>query len=135
MDPRDAPDQVLLGAMDYHYCVLVGLALWLEYHFMKKPENNEFIFSICGLMDEERIKHKASYLLKQILTNEDVERIMADVTDNKKIGTHSVRKYSTTTSRRILMIYSKIILCPCISFICIGIDTHNDIASIVIIIS
>ena len=30
MEERDAPTQLLVGAMDYRYCVLTSTALWLE---------------------------------------------------------------------------------------------------------
>ena len=50
-DERDAPDQVLFGAMDPKYDVLSALGLWSEYHCQTNPEPNEFIFGCCGLDD------------------------------------------------------------------------------------
>ena len=60
LDERDAPDQILFGAMDTRYCALCSLGLWLEYHFMKNPEDNEFLFGVLGLDDPKQIKGKAA---------------------------------------------------------------------------
>jgi hypothetical protein len=94
MDERDAPDQVLLGAFDHRYCVLIGLALWLEYHCMLNPEENEFIFGIGGLTDPKSIKRKASDHLKKTFQSHEF-----NVVDEGKKGTHSMRKFATTQAR------------------------------------
>ena len=48
-EERDAPTQLLVGAMDYRFCVLTSLALWLEHHFHLYPEDNDYMFSIYGV--------------------------------------------------------------------------------------
>ena len=43
-DERDAPPQVIFGAMDTRYDFLSNGGLWLEYHYSINPEDNEFVF-------------------------------------------------------------------------------------------
>jgi len=107
MDESDAPDQILLGAMDRLYCVLLGLGLWLEIHYMKNPEWNQYIFGIHGigaslndqdnLVEEEtnKIKSKASGYLRNILNEPDFIRV-----DTKKISVYSIRKFAATVARK-----------------------------------
>jgi len=49
MEERDAPTQLLVGAMDYRYCVLTSTALWLEHHCHLDPDDNDFLFAIYGV--------------------------------------------------------------------------------------
>ena len=90
-EERDAPQQLMFGAMDVHYDVLSPLGLWLEYRFEHHPEENEFIFCVDGLEDPERIKDKIRRVLDHILG--DVAFILRDI---GLIGTHSIRKFAVT---------------------------------------
>jgi hypothetical protein len=54
LDEQDAPDQILLGAMDWWYCVLLELALWLEID----EETSPFLFGIDGIDDPVALKKK-----------------------------------------------------------------------------
>ena len=98
-EERQAPDQILFGAANRYFCVLVGLASWLEYwlakdHYRKTP----YLFGINGIDDPETIKRKASDALKKILGEDDtfdeVIEVMAEC--ERKLGTHSMRKFATT---------------------------------------
>ena len=55
-EERDAPNQILIGASHPIYCVLLGLATWLEYH-LASGENAgcQFLFGIEGLNDAKKI--------------------------------------------------------------------------------
>lgn len=95
-EERDAPDQILMGAMDPSYCVILGLATWLEYaigcgHFA----NTEFAFGIFGEKDPIAIKEKASALMKGILNDETFALILEGLR-----GTHSTRKLATSRARK-----------------------------------
>jgi hypothetical protein len=95
MEERDALDQVLMGANDWRYCPLVGLGLWLEYHFMNNPEENDFYFGIQGLgEDPAAIKKHAADCLRTIFQSGDF-----NVVDDGKTGRHSMRKFATTMAR------------------------------------
>ena len=90
-DERDAPDQILFGAMDPKYDVLSALGLWSEYHCQTNPEPNEFIFGCCGLDDPVRIKEQMSRVLKHILSEMNL--------NGRRLGTHSLRKLAVTFAR------------------------------------
>lgn len=97
MEERDAPDRVLFGCMDSHFCPLIGIGLWLEYCFYCNGYNNQFYFGIEGLQDPKMIKAKAATQLQRTFKNEEFD-VSDD--DDKKTGTHSIRKFTTTTARR-----------------------------------
>ena len=71
LDKRDAPDQILLGAMDTHYCVLIGLATWLEYWIENYNDitQTEFLFGIRGMRDPIAIKELASTAMNQAISD------------------------------------------------------------------
>ena len=43
---QDAPRQILLGATDPHYCVLLGLSTWLEYSIGIHGAGKSFVFGV-----------------------------------------------------------------------------------------
>ena len=61
-EERDAPDQILFGAMDIEYCVLLGLACWLEYFIATGNEGiSEYLFAVEeGTDDPAVINRRAS---------------------------------------------------------------------------
>jgi hypothetical protein len=96
-EERDAPDQILMGAMNKLYCVLIGLATWLEYWIDSGyGQNNEFVFGLRGIDDPVLIKERASAALKRLINNPD---LMGQFLEEKR-GTHSNRKFATTRARR-----------------------------------
>jgi hypothetical protein len=92
-DEGDAPDQILLGAMDQRYCVLLGLAVWLETDVDESP----FLFGIDGIDDPEALKKKASdFVRDNVFRNDAFVRALS----TGLLGTHSFRKYAGTSARR-----------------------------------
>ena len=67
-EERDAPKQILLGAMNPKYCVLLKLGCYLE-HWTGSNTNDftKFLFGIDGLNDPKLIKRKALRLMKIVL--------------------------------------------------------------------
>ena len=47
-DERDAPPQVIFGAMGTRYDFMSNGGLWLEYHYTLNPRDNEVIFGHEG---------------------------------------------------------------------------------------
>jgi hypothetical protein len=93
LDERDAPDQLLLGAMDQRYCVLLGLAVWLEIN----KETSPFLFGIGRIDDPDALKKKASdFVRDNVFRNE----AFMPAIPSGKLGTHSFRKYVGTRARR-----------------------------------
>jgi len=93
-EDRDAPLQVLFGAMDARHCTLSHMAAWLEFHFEKNPEENEFLLGVEGSAGAKEIKRSASHQLKVILNGELFEAMEDGLT-----GTHSNRKFSVNIAR------------------------------------
>ncbi|KAL7525427.1 hypothetical protein ACHAXR_000999, partial [Thalassiosira sp. AJA248-18] len=95
MEERDAPTQVLFGAMDYRYCALSLLGAWLEHHYSLNPEDNECYFGIGGETDPNAIKNSASYHLRAL--TDDPLFVVLGVGPT---GTHSLRKFAVNVARR-----------------------------------
>ena len=93
-EERDAPLQLLVGSMDRRYCVLIGLGLWMEYHFMLHPEDNEFVFGVYGDADPILIKEHAYDALRLIFKDDEFNAV-----DDGKTGTHSMRKLACDMAR------------------------------------
>lgn len=98
LEERDAPTQVLFGAMDWRYCPLNLVGTWLELHFTLNPEENEFFFGVGGANNPDSIKTTASSLLSAVLEHEDFTRL-----GNGGIGSHSFRKFAVTVARRLAL--------------------------------
>lgn len=93
-EERDAPPQILFGAMNPHYDVLSLLGLWLEYRYKMHPEESEFMFCYDGEEDPIRIKDHLRAIMTHILKHDDFV-----IRDLGSLGTHSTRKFSVTFSR------------------------------------
>ena len=94
-EERDAPDQIVLGAMDRRYCILLALGIYLEVWLASGAGfANRFLF---GDSDDPETTKKFVY---EVLKNEvwDLEGFqrLAD----GPVGTHSVRKFPATFARR-----------------------------------
>ena len=97
-EERDAPTQIVFGAMDWRYCVLSTLGTWLEHHYTIHPDfDNEFFFDLGGTGDPDAIKESASYHFRLVLHDEDMQEIT--VVTLGLTGTHSIRKYAVNAAR------------------------------------
>jgi hypothetical protein len=100
-EERDAPNQILIGAMDPMFCVLVGLGVWLEVFLGRGgiAEQTPYIF---GLNEDVRVPQGGDKIkdavsdtfAKQVFNRNEV------VTDDGPLGTHSFRKFASTFCRR-----------------------------------
>ena len=93
----DAPEQVLMGASHPNYCVLLGLATWLEFSVRAYGSGQKFVFNYRTLDCPIRIKENADKILKTVLSRPEFTNI--ELVTGKK-GTHSMRKFATTFARR-----------------------------------
>jgi len=88
MDERDCPDQIILGAKDWHYCVLLGLAIHLEMWIASGAGAKcSFLFGIHGNENTNATKDNVKNYLKGILNNPQFVRH-----SEGKLGTHSLHK-------------------------------------------
>ena len=72
MDEHDCPDQIIFGAKDRRYCVLIGLAIHLETWIASgSGAQCTFVFGVRGCEDTHATKDNvASYLKDHILSNQ-----------------------------------------------------------------
>ena len=95
-EERDAPDQILIGAMNTCYCIILALSTWLEFWIERGHiDHTAFAFGIHGQQDPILIKEKASEWMRAILNDYDFKVIVEG-----KRGTHSIRKMATTRARK-----------------------------------
>jgi len=97
MDERDCPDQIVLGAKERWYCVLIGLAVHLETWIASSSGVQcPFVFGMRGSEDTQATKDNvATYLTDHVLNNPHFVRMTQG-----PLGTHSLQKFATTHARR-----------------------------------
>ena len=95
MEERDCPDQILLGAQDTDFCVLLGLACYLESRFTLGLGDPRFLFGERADDDEpDRINGTYCRLLRNVWGDEEFLELLAQVRGS--IGSHSLRKFAAT---------------------------------------
>jgi len=96
----DCPFQITLGAMDKNFCVLIGLAVWLEYSF-GNSRVDKFAFEINGQKNPENIKNQVSKYLRNLIRSNDYQGMVDDIltVSDRKTGMHSLRKFASTKAR------------------------------------
>ena len=93
---KQAPWQVLIGAMNEYYCALLGLALWLEYMLLYKRDiGSNFVNAFKGSNCEDTIRRNASEAMKKVLKDPEFITILEDLK-----GTHSMRKFAVDEARK-----------------------------------
>jgi hypothetical protein len=96
-EERDAPNQILIGAMDPLYCVLLGLAVFLEV-FIEAGGAALTTPYVFGFSEDETVPKgglKAKETVQTILANEIYNREEFD-TAAGPLGSHSIRKLAST---------------------------------------
>ena len=81
------------------YCVLLGLSGFMEYSI--KQGCNKFsnhLFCMDGLNNPITTKNQLSKIMCDALGDPTFSEVLTD--DNKKVGTHSTRKYACTYATR-----------------------------------
>ena len=95
MEERDCPDQILLGAMDPDFCVILALACHLETKFTMAIHSPRFLFGERDDEDEpNRINGAYRRALKKCWNDPEFRRLLAQVRGG--VGSHSLRKFPAT---------------------------------------
>ena len=93
---KQAPWQILIGAANTHYCVLLRLAVWLKFMIIYDRFNDsDFLFAYRCSNDEDAIRKKASEILKSVLTDDEIKVLLDDLK-----GTQSIRKFATDMAKK-----------------------------------
>jgi hypothetical protein len=103
-EERDAPWQIVIGAMDTAFCVLTSLALWMELNFRSNPNAllSPYIFSFSDDNDiptgGQKAKETTQTMFNKIFKMEAFNG--PDGTTGDHLGSHSIRKFAATHTRR-----------------------------------
>ena len=103
-EERDAPFQIMLPSMNMAYCVYISLALWLELFIMKCPHASltPFVFGFSQDTTENGAKASKN-IVRGIFGGSIFKEGNQAIRENGGsgcLGTHSVRKLSSTHARR-----------------------------------
>jgi hypothetical protein len=100
-EERDAPNQILIGAMDQNYCTLLGLAVALEVAMDAVDEGglSPYVF---GFSDDVTVPGGANKTKVQISTflREKIFAHERFLNAGGLCGSHSLRKYASTRARK-----------------------------------
>ena len=101
MSERRCYWQILLGAMNAYFCVLLQTAAFLEMHHADVTNDpSPFLFSFTQEQDNEelackQIKRKMSDALKKaIQENDHIDPNILDIAEDGTCGSHSIRKFA-----------------------------------------
>jgi hypothetical protein len=95
-EERDAPEQILLGAMDRRYCILLALAVYLEVWIGSGQGMVGSLIFNTSEDDPVRSKKSVAEILRlEVFNNPNFVRMKPG-----PLGTHSLRKLPSTHSRR-----------------------------------
>ena len=95
LEERACPDQILLGAHDSDFCVLLALGCYLESRFSTHQQGGWFLFGQSDADDEPiRINERYQRVLRKVWKDPEMAALVAQVLGG--IGTHSLRKFPST---------------------------------------
>ena len=100
-EERDAPWQIVLGAMDPVFCVLISLAVWLEFFLLTNPTAGVTPY-VFGFQNDTEIpsggvkakNYVQSAFGKKMFNREEF------ISNGGPLGSHSIRKLGSTHVRR-----------------------------------
>ena len=97
-EEREAPYQAVIGSMNHHYCIFIALGIWLESSLTAFPwaATSPYVFSF---KNDERIPEGA--VKSKAHAQRTLHEVFKEHDDfaGTKLGSHSVRKYASTTVR------------------------------------
>jgi hypothetical protein len=99
MEERQCPPQILLGAMDPLFCILLHLAIYLEETLSCNP-NQEYLFtdSTAEKAPKNLIQTYRKRLEKIVFKNPEFIALATD-DDEEGVGTHLYRKFPSNYTR------------------------------------
>ena len=100
-DERDAPWQHLFGSMDWMFCCLLHIGLWLEiFHTVDRGARDApFVFLFTGdrTSKDDDIAKKSKVQVYKLL--KPIMKIIEEEAKKGNVGAHSIRKLSATFAR------------------------------------
>jgi hypothetical protein len=104
-EERDAPWQIVIGSMDPVYCVVLGLAWWLEMNLMKNPSAmlSPYVFSFSSDIEMPSGSLKSKNIAQKIFRSQMFKREEFTSLEEGGLGSHSIRKYAASHARGCMM--------------------------------
>lgn len=94
MEERECPDQILIGAADTDFCIVLALACYMESR-LTSHQQGRFLFGDRNDDDEpDRLNERYCRVLRQCWAKPEFQEIMAQVRGS--LGSHSNRKFPAT---------------------------------------
>jgi hypothetical protein len=99
-EEREAPYQALIGSMNQQYCIFIALGIWLEASLNAFPwaATSPYVFSF---KNDHRVPDGATKSKAHVQRTLHVVFKEHDEFAETKLGSHSVRKYASTTVRNL----------------------------------
>ena len=96
-DERNAPDQILLGANDPTYCVLLALAIHLETWIGGVARKTDFLFELYpSVTTKTTSSENTKNRVGEVLRNEVFRTPLFVPEGDTNLGSHSIRKLAST---------------------------------------
>jgi hypothetical protein len=103
MDERCCPDQIFLGSFDTNFCLLVGLAIYLEAWMSNGGLQSVLLFSDSNIINKaaiNKIKNNYSNNLQNMVFNNDEFQEISGKGLSTDLGSHSLRKFASTWAKQ-----------------------------------
>jgi hypothetical protein len=95
----EAPWQIVLGGRDPLFCVLIGLAVWLEYYLSQSQGLSPYVFDFSGDFTVPQGGDKTNSFVQRVL--EKIFKSLDFIPEKDgPLGSHSTRKFASTRVRR-----------------------------------
>jgi hypothetical protein len=98
MDERSCPDQILIGSFDSDFCVLIGLAIWLECSLRRRQMTKFLYEETDDIGAPDRLNSRYRRMLTVLFSKPEFQALLARTKGG--VGTHSIRKFSATWASR-----------------------------------
>ena len=99
----DAPWQIIIGPLDPAFCVLIGLAVWLEFYLSDQQPGTEELTPYIFTFSNDFSVPKGGKKSKKVIQRKLRALYNGDEFVKEKdglVGSHSVRKFAFTRARR-----------------------------------
>ena len=105
LEERHCPSQIILGANDPDFCVLLNVGLYLENIFPTEVNDEGLVNCFACAGNALNTKKRVSRILKDLFRSEEFKNRFCDGTDlgsllEEWLGSHSFRKCAATHARR-----------------------------------
>jgi Transcriptional activator of glycolytic enzymes len=99
MEERQCPPQLLLGAMDPMFCLLLNFAIYLEEMLFRNPDQVYLFTDATSDNAPKNLIQTYRKRLEKVVWNHEEFKALATEDDTEGVGTHSYRKFPSNYAR------------------------------------